>query len=235
MPNDIPESNEIIDIQKKEEIKEIPAPITVDEKTQSLIARDNGELYRLVKTFMKGTAFPKTIDTNEKAIAAWQVATSLGLPPIVVMQNLAFVHGSISMWGQLPKALAHRTGQLEEFELIYFDHSQKVISLANKNLQEDVWGSVVQMRRTKSAKNEYFFTEVEAKQAGLFNKKGPWQQYKKIMYGRRAMGHGIKFEFPDAIMGVPIAEYDFHEAPDLLAVSPKREEKEVGSFIDGLE
>jgi len=196
--------------------------ISVDQEKQIIVARDNAELWRMVQLFMKGTAFPKTINTPEKAIAAWQVAASLGLPPMVTMQNLAFIHGSVSMWGQLPKALAERTGQLQEFKLILFDSEQKVISLENKNLQADVWGAVVQMRRSKRSMNEYSFTEPEAKKAGLLTKDGPWQQYRKIMYARRAMGHATKFEFPDALMGVPVAEYDFHEAPDLKDVTPSQ-------------
>lgn len=201
-------------------------PIAVDQKSQVIIARDNSELYRMIKSFMNGTAFPKTIDTVEKAIAAWQVAASLGLPPMVTMQNLAFIHGSVSMWGQIPKALAERTGQLEDFKLILFDAEQKVISLENKNLGTDVWGAAVQIRRTKRSMNEYSFTEPEAKTAGLLNKAGPWTQYRKIMYARRSVGHAMKFEFPDALMGVPVAEYDYHEAPDLKDVSSSREDSE---------
>lgn len=207
--------------EQKEEIKvKEVAPILVDEN-QAIVARDNAELFRLIQTFMAGTAFPKTIDTPQKAIAAWQIAASLNLPPMVVIQNLAFIHGSISMWGQLPKALAERTGQLTKFKLILFDEKQDVICLANKNLQNDVWGAATQIQRKKGPVNEYFFNEIEAKKAGLFGKSGPWTQYKKIMYSRRAVAQGIKFEFPDALMGVPVAEYDFNHAPDISDFSEK--------------
>lgn len=208
-------------------------PIAVDNDRQLIIARDQSELWRMVQMFMKGTAFPKTIDTPEKAIAAWQVSASLNLPPMVTIQNLAFIHGSISMWGQLPKALAERTGQLAEFKLINFDGAQKEICLGNKNLQEEVWGSVVQMRRMKRNMNEYSFTKLDAEKAGLLSKAGPWRDYRKIMYARRAMGHATKFEFPDALMGVPVAEYDFHEAPDLKDVTNSTTETEA--LADALE
>lgn len=197
--------------------------IAVDHQKQIIVARDNTELWRMVQMFMKGTAFPKTINTPEKAIAAWQVAASLGLPPMVTIQNLAFIHGAVSMWGQLPKALAERTGQLRDSKLILFDADQKEICLANKNLQAEVWGAVVQMQRSRRSKNEYAFTEPDAKKAGLLGKDGPWQTYRKIMYSRRAMGHAVKFEFPDALMGVPVAEYDFNQAPDLKDVTPSQD------------
>jgi len=197
------------------------AAIAVDQKSQLLVARDNGELLRMIRLMAKGMAFPKAFDTDEKIIAGWQVAASLGLPPMVAIQNLYLVHGSVAMWGQLPKALAERTGQLEDFKIILFDDAQKVISLENKNLEAPVWGAVTQLRRTKRSMNEYSFTEPEAKAAGLFDSTPTWKKYRKIMYARRTMGHGIKFDFPDALMGVPVAEYDFHEAPDLKDVTPK--------------
>ncbi len=238
-----------IDLQDAEEIKEpetpqeptepadpkknneAPRTIAVDQKSQLIVARDNSELYRMVQTFMKGKAFPKSIDTVEKALAAWQVAASLNLPPIIVMQNLMIVHGNISMWGQLPKALAERTGELKEFKLTLFDANQKVISLENKNLGEDVWGASVQIKRGDRSTNEYSFTEVDAKKAGLLDKAGPWKQYKKIMYARRAVGNAIKFEFPDALMGVPIAEYDFNMAPDLKDVTPSQTSDEIAKSL----
>ncbi len=218
--------NQIVEEPKQEappELKVAPAPIIVDSKTQMMVARDNSELVRMIRTFMQGAALPKTLDTEAKVITAWQAAASLKVPPIIAIQNMAIIHGSLSIWGQLPKALAEATGQLKDFKLIYFDEEQKVISLENKNLHAPVWGAVVQMRRAKRSMNEYSFTEPEAKKAGLFGKSGPWQDYRKIMYARRAMGHATKFEFPDALMGLNIAEYDFHQAPDLVDVTPKKD------------
>jgi len=216
-----------------EEIK-APAPqaLSMDKKTQLIIAKDNSELVRMIKIFMAGVALPKTLDTEAKIITAWQAAASLKVPPIIAIQNMAIIHGSLSMWGQLPKALAEQTGQMEEFKLILFDEEQNEICLANKNLKSNVWGAVTQMRRSKKSKNEYFFTEIEAKKAGLLGKSGPWQDYRKIMYARRTIAHAVKFEFPDAVMGIGIAEYDHHEAPDLRDVAPSRETNDLQSARD---
>lgn len=224
----------ILEAEVLEEAKqEKSSLITVNAESQLIVAQNNSELFRMIKMFMKGTAFPKTIDTEAKAIAAWQVAASLNLPPMVTMQNLAFIHGSVCMWGQIPKALAERTGKLEDFKMFLFDKSQTIISLENKNLQEDVWGAAVQIRRSQRSMNEYFFNEDEAKKANLLGKAGPWTQYKKIMYARRAIGHAIKFEFPDALMGVPVAEYDYNEAPDLKDVFSS--DDKAKAFSQGLE
>ena len=204
-----------------EEVK-APTTIAIDSKSQMLIARDNFELMRMIRIFMKGVAFPKSLDTEEKIIAAWQVAASLKIPPMIAMQNMAVINGSVAIWGQLPKALAEATGELEKFRLFYIDKEHNEISLANKNLNVDPWAAVVQMARKGRATNEYFFSTDDAQKAGLLNKSGPWKDYRKVMLARRAMGQAIKFEFPDALMGISIAEYDHHEAPDLKDVTPAK-------------
>lgn len=210
----------------KDQPAQPPKTLATDTKTGLMVARDNGEVMRIINILNAGMVFPKSLDTPQKQIAAWQVAASLGLPPAVTMANLAIIHGSVSMWGQLPKALAERTGQLMDFQVILFDSNQNEICLGNKNLQEPVWGAVARIRRMKRRLNEYAFTELDAKKANLFSKAGPWQDYRKIMYMRRAVGHATKFEFPDALMGVPVAEYDFNFAPDM--------EREVGGTVTGL-
>ena len=198
-----------------------PTPITVDAKTQMMVVGNQSELVRVIKTFMRGGALPKSLDTEEKVIAAWQMAASLKLPPAVAIQNMAFINGTLSIWGQLPKALAEATGQLEDFKLFLIDEAFKEICVKNTNLKNPPWAAVCQITRKGRSMNEYVFSIEDAKTAGLLGKSGPWTSYRKIMLQRRAVGHAIKFEFPDALMGVAIAEYDQNEAPDLKDVTPQ--------------
>lgn len=205
------------------EVKEVKVPtaIMIDAKTQGMIARDNSELVRMIRIMMRGQAFPKSLDTEEKAIAAWQVAASLKIPPAIAIQNIAIIRGSACIWGQLPKALAEATGELEDFKIFKITSDMKVISLENQNLERDVWGAVCQIKRKGRSMNEYTFTMLDAQAAGLDKKDGPWQDYRSTMLCRRAIGQAIKFEFPDAVMGISIAEYDFNDAPDLKDVTPR--------------
>lgn len=192
----------------------------------AVVARDNAELMRVIKMMMNGCAFPKTLDTDAKVIAAWQVAAALKIPPAVAIQNMAIIQGSVCIWGQLPKALAEATGELEDFRLILINENQVAISLENKNLDSVPWGAVCQIKRKGRSTNEYVFTMNDAIKANLDKKSGPWRDYTKIMLQRRAVSHAIKFEFPDALMGVPVAEYDMNEAPDLKDVTPTGDAKE---------
>ena len=201
-----------------EETKKAVA-IFVDQQTQGMVARDNTELVRMISIMMKGQAFPKSLDTIEKIISCWQVAASLRIPPAIAIQNMAVIHGSVCIWGQLPKALAEATGELEDFKLVLVDEQQTVISLENKNLNADAWAAVCQIRRRGRSTNEYVFSMRDARQAGLDKKTGPWKDYSKIMLQRRAVAHAIKFEFPDALMGVSVSEYDHDTLVELKNVS----------------
>jgi hypothetical protein len=203
----------------------VPEVIVVDQKSQALVARDQSELVRMIRMFMKGQAFPKSLDSEAKIIAAWQLGASLNVPPIRAIQNIAFVNGVMSIWGELPKALAEATGELKQFEVLMIDEKQDVICLKNKNLNATPWAAVVHIQREGRNLNEYVFTLDDADKAGLLNKKGPWQEYRSIMLARRAIAKGIKFEFPDALMGVKIAEYDLDVAPDLKDVTPSAGER----------
>lgn len=198
----------------------MPAPLSVNPRTGVIVARDNSELVRLIKTFMAGAALPKSLDTEPKVIAAWQIASSLNVPAPVAIQNMAFINGTIQIWGQLPKALAEATGQLQDFHLFLVDESFEEICTKKKNLKATPWAAVCQIKRKDRSVNEYVFSMDDAKKAGLTSKQGPWQQYTAIMLRRRATAMAIKFEFPDALMGVGVAEYDSDQAPDLKDVTP---------------
>lgn len=194
----------------------------VNEKNGQIIVRDQIELMRVITMLTKGAAIPKTLDTIEKVIAAWQMATALNVAPQVAIQNMAVIHGTVSIWGQLPKALAHNTREVSRFELLRINEKQEEIALKYKNLETDVWAALVRIQRGNGALNEYYFSMKDAEKAGLDKKSGPWQDYRAIMLCRRTVGQAIKFEFPDALMGLNVAEYDFSEAPDLKDVTPSK-------------
>lgn len=221
---EVPAPPEVVateEIKPKTEIQRVvPSAIAVDPRTQLIMARDNGEVVRLIRTMMKGQALPKTLDSEEKLVMAWQAAASLKVPPTVAISNMAIINGVLSIWGQLPKALAHATGEMRDFDIQPINDKQEVIALKYKNLDTEIWGAVIGIKRGGQTKNEYFFTMKDAERAGLDKKKGPWQDYRGIMIMRRTIAWGVKVEFPDALMGLSIAEYDLHEAPDLKDVTP---------------
>lgn len=197
------------------------ANIMLDPKTQMMVAKDTGELHRQIMILMQGQAFPKTIDTPAKALAAWNLAASFkNVAPQRAVARMMYINGSLSIWGELPKALAEGTGELEDMELFLIDKDYKKICVENKNMTADPYAGVCRMKRKHRTKNEYYFTTDEAEKAGLLKKSGPWQQYAKIMLLWRASGQAYKFEFGDALMGAEIAEYAYNVFPETKDVTP---------------
>jgi len=200
-----------------------PQSMAVDPKTQLIVARDNAEVVRLIKVWTRGASIPKTLDTEDKLILAWQTAASLNVPPAIAIQNMAIINGTLSIWGQLPMGLARATKEVTDFELITINDKQEEINLKYKNLDTEVWGAVVNLRRGGGSRNQYYFTMKDAARAGLDKKRGPWQEYRQTMICRRTIGWSVKVDFPDALMGLSVAEYDLNELPDLKDVSPSKE------------
>ncbi len=206
---------------------DVPAPIQLDPSSQALVAKDNAELMRVITTLMKGQAFPKTMDTPQKCISAWNLAAQLNVPPQRAIANMMFINDALGIYGELPKALAEKTGEMEDYEIFSIDKDQNKICLENKNLGAEVWGAVCRIKRKGRTKNEYSFTQVDAERAGLLAKKGPWREYRQIMYQRRASAQALKFEFPDALMGCAVHEYDSNFFPEIKDVTPYNKEEKV--------
>lgn len=199
-------------------------PLAINSRTGELLARDASELVRQIKILMAGRAFPKSMDTMPKIIAAWNLAASFkGVSPQRAISRMMYVNDRLELWGELPKALAEGTAELEDFELFVCDKEYNRICFENKNLHQDPYAAVCRIKRKGRSRNEYFFTADEAEKAGLLKKKGTWQDYAKVMLCWRAQGIGLKFEFGDASMGASISE---------LPITEAHSEREVSSVAD---
>lgn len=207
---------------EKKPSDKVPAPIRLDQNTQQLIARDNSELMRMISIFMQGQAFPKSMDTPAKCITAWNLAASFkNVSPQRAMSRMMYINNTLSIWGELPKALAEATGELEDYEIYVVDKDFNKICVENKNLLADPVAGICNIKRKGRTKNQYYFSMADAERAGLLKKAGPWQTYAKAMLCWRASGQALKFDFSDALMGCEIAEYRFNESPELKDVTEK--------------
>lgn len=192
-------------------------PITVDKG--ALVPTDALELGAMLGQIAAGGGFPERFDTREKRLAAYHVAQALmGKQWQLALNNIAIIKGQMSIYGELPGALAERTGEVQEKELFVVDRNYVKICLENKNLDAEAWAGVCRIQRKGRAMKEFFYTKDEAIAAGQFppkrrdgsiNHDSPWAKFFKIMIMRKALAQGVNFEFSEAKVGVPIAEYDF--------------------------
>lgn len=198
----------------------------------ALVPTNSTELRAIIGNISKGGGFPARFDTAEKRIAAYNLAHSLmGKRWQLILNNIANIHGQLCLFSEGPGALAEHTKEVAEKRMYLITKDYIEISVKNKNLDAEIWAGVCAIQRKGRALKEYFWTVDDARKAGQIpalkwdysakprrqvpNPDSPWEKFFSIMMMRKAMNIAVKFEFPDAVVGVPIAESDFDEAPDL--------------------
>lgn len=218
-----------------------PQPIKVVEG--ALQPRDNGELFRQIELIAAGGGFPERFDSPAKRMAAYNLAHSMmGGQWQLALNHIAIIKGQMCIYGEFPGSLAERTGEVAEKNVFVIDSEYKKICLENGNLNKEPYAGVCQIQRKGRLLKEFTYTIDEAKNAGQYpakkrdgslNNDSPWMKFTKIMLMRKAMGLAIKMEFPDALIGVPIAEYDHDSAPDLQPIKDvtPSDEKSVDKII----
>lgn len=219
--NDADYQGEILIEQPVKEQKEAekpvsnpPMPILLDARGV-IKAKDNSELARYSNMLLVNSGAPKGLDTMGKVMMALTFVRQLGFPDYAIRQ-VANIHGTTSIFGDLPLAAAQRTKEVTGLKEQWFDKSYNVISFENKNLDAEAHGAVCFMGRAKGEVQSFAFTLDDAKKAGLYpeaNTNKPWHKYTKMMLRYRARSIALKSLFADALSGIAIAEYDFNSLP----------------------
>jgi hypothetical protein len=135
----------------------------------------------------------------------------VGLQPMQALQNIAVINGKPSVYGDAALALVkadQRCAGVKEWIEGEGD-DMTAHCLVKRRYNEDMEETVAT------------FSVLDAKQARLWGKAGPWQQYPKRMLAMRARGFAIRDAFPDAMKGMITAEeaQDYPTAP--RDVTPK--------------
>lgn len=142
--------------------------------------------------------------------------------PYSAMNEMAYIEGKIGFYGNLMMAVAQRDPNFGDFKVLYVSKTQEEICLRNKNLSDDVWACVIQVKKKGADNwNEYFFTSDEAQSAGLLHKAN-YKKYLKDMLFHKAKNRALKTEYAAALGNVDGAEELIYER-DSRAVGPADE------------
>lgn len=195
-------------------------PTDIAVQDGKLVAQTSSELFRIANALLKSHALPHQFQTVEQVAMGMQFLRQLNLPDIVCLRQLAIINGSFSIWGELPKALVERSGELEEFEEFFFLDDYAQLSFENKNLKATPWGAYCMVKRKNRKPVVRTFTVEDAKLAGLWAnpKREPWVKYPKRMLQMKARSWAIKDGFADVLMGAAILEYDHDTLPGDLKI-----------------
>lgn len=192
----------------------------------SMAPQSMSELRLKLAMIAKGGGFPECFDNEAKRLAAYNLAHSLeGNKFQLALNHMAFIKGKLSIYGEYPGALAERTKEVQEKHVYLIDKGYKKICVENANLDAEPYAGVCIIQRKGRERKEFTYTIEQAKTAGQYpakrrdgsiNLDSPWMKFTGTMLMRKAMALGLKFEFADALLGIPIAEYDYDQAPDLV-------------------
>lgn len=174
------------------------AQIGTDDKG-AMVAQNFEGKFRLARAYFASGIMPKGLNSVEKVLVAMEICSELNLPPMLAIGKIAVINQTPSLWGELPLGLVRKSGLLVTIKETW-QHDEK---------GSVVGASCILMRRGESAV-ERTFTMDMARKAGLWGKTGPWTNYPERMFQMRARGWAIKDVFPDVLLGIAQAEYDFN-------------------------
>ena len=189
------------------------ARIELDQRGLAIPADLDGA-YRVAEMWIKGGALPKWIKSATQALAASQFVRAYGLEPLAGIQHLCEINGRYAFWGEAPLGVVRRSGKLEYIDEHFLDKDYQKICVANKNLDAPIFTAVCILKRIDGKEKEFVFTDKEANLA-IHGLEPVWKAYRGTMMMRKCRAKGLKGEFGDILMGMPIAEYDHEYAPDL--------------------
>ncbi len=175
-----------------------------------LAPKDQREAWRIAQIFLDSRAIPKQFVNVAQVFMARQFLLGHGLNPEIGIRQTTIINGTLSIWGDLPKALVERSGLMESFDEYWIDKDYNKICLENKNLHLPAWASICITKRKGRDPITRTFNLDQAKNAGLLNKDSPWKTYPDRMLQMRARSHNLKDNFSDVLSGCAIGEYDYN-------------------------
>lgn len=172
-----------------------PRPnIAAGAKPMAIVPTDMDTAYRLAKAVVMAKMAPAGLETPEKAMIAIMHGLEIGLTPMAALQRIAVVNGRPTIWGDAAIGLVRASGLCEYIkESIEGDGDLMVATCESK-------------RRGEPHPIITRFTASDAKAAGLWNKSGPWQQYKKRMMQMRARAFNLRDGYADVLGGLYLRE-----------------------------
>lgn len=174
---------------------------------QAIVPTTLDETFRLAKLVAASGLAPSDMRTPEQITVALMHGMEIGLKPMQAIQRIAVINGRPSLWGDAALGLVKATGLLE----LHFE------SIEGK---DDLKEAVCKIQRRGETKKTFTFSIADAKRAGLWSKKGPWQDYPFRMLKMRARSFALRDVFPDILGGMYIAEELQGIQPDIKDITP---------------
>jgi len=169
-------------------------PLRAGGNIAAIVPQDAEQAWRMAEMIAKSGLAPRDMQSPEKIVTAIFTGLEIGLKPMQAVQSIAVVNGRPTVWGDAALGLVEASGLLEDFEEIVDGDGDAMVARCRAKRQ----GRASAIERT--------FSAADAKAAGLWNKSGPWQQYKRRMLQLRARAFTLRDGFADVLKGLQITE-----------------------------
>jgi hypothetical protein len=164
--------------------------VATENKPYSLSPQSFDQAWTLAQMLANSEMVPKDYrGKSENCMIAMQWGDEIGLKPLQAIQNIAVINGRPSMWGDALLALVYGSPACE---------------LVNET--DDGHTATCIVKRRGQPQQSRTFSMEDAKQAGLFEKTGPWTTNPKRMRQMRARAFALRDVFTDVLRGMAVAE-----------------------------
>lgn len=171
-------------------------------------------VYKFSQLIAASGMAPKDMKSPDQVAVAIFHGLEIGLTPMAALQSIAVINGRPSIWGDGALAIVRASGEVEEFEELYeggelylkqpeFNELGVLVKAGTPN---PAYKAVCRLKRKGRPAKDYEFSVLDAIEAGLYNKEGPWRQYRKRMLKMRARSFALRDEFTDIMRGMVLAE-----------------------------
>lgn len=180
-------------------------PIVAGIAPRAIVPQDFDQVWRLALAIEASGLAPRDMNKAEQITVAIMHGLEIGLPPMQAIQRIAVINGRPTLWGDGVMAVVRASGKLETIREWMEGEGDNRVAICEAKRRDDPQA----IRRT--------FSVADAKRAGLWSKKGPWQDYPERMMQMRARAFTLRDGFADVMGGFYVRE----EIEDELAASAR--------------
>jgi hypothetical protein len=183
-------------------VREPRAQVVAGGGVGALVPQTLDEAFRVATAISKSGLAPQGLQTPEKVLVAIMAGAELGMAPFQSLQSFAVVNGKPTLWGDGLLAVARAQGvRVKEWFEGEGDALVARCEVTRPDTGETTPGE---------------FSVKDAKDARLWDKSGPWQQYPKRMLKMRARAYALRDGCADMLRGFQVREeVEDHEARDV--------------------
>lgn len=205
--------------------------IIVPVNERGLAPTDFDGMYRIAVAAASSGIIPG-FDSPEQCLIAIATGAEVGFSPMKSLQSFAVINGKATMYGDAMISLVLASGQLENMDEYFEDAQGNRIHERDLPTDIDRWddgiSAVCEIKRKGMIVSYGRFSVADAKQAGLWNKRGrtgqptPWVTHPKRMMRYKARGFGVRDRFADYLGGLHMYEELQGEEPTSFQPSHMR-------------